>query len=327
MTTKRPYADFRIEAYRGHSPGSAGNPHVPTSQPPVDSAVVGVRVDDFRGVDRLNMTSAVLQRARLADPGAGVWEAADLQWWWRRPRATDELLLPVWVDDVGPCAAIALTDWGASWQADALVVPHTISLNVIWAALLKAIDRCEAPRVEVLAREDDRELLSLLLASGFAANELEASTARSGITWMDGADRPAASPVPSGFSMLDRASRSDRPHPMSARSGDDVEARLQQCSLYDPELDLAIDSPEGDVAGYAMFWMDAVTEVGLLEPMRVEEAYQRQGLGRALVTTGLDRLARKGARRFKVGFSNHAALSLYVGAGFAVTAQTRGFRR
>jgi hypothetical protein len=31
-----------------------------------------------------------------------MWEAADVQWWWRRPRATDELALPVWFDEFGP---------------------------------------------------------------------------------------------------------------------------------------------------------------------------------------------------------------------------------
>lgn len=60
---------------------------------------------------RLNATTAVLQRARLADPFAGCWEAADVQWWWRRPRVTDDVPLPVWFDDVGPVAAVGLTAW------------------------------------------------------------------------------------------------------------------------------------------------------------------------------------------------------------------------
>jgi hypothetical protein len=43
------------------------------------------------------------------------------------------------------------------------------------------------------------------------------------------------------------------------------------------------------VAGYALFWFDPVTRVGLLEPMRVEDGYQRRGLARMLLTNGLDR--------------------------------------
>ncbi len=61
-----------------------------------------VRRELLRGLGRLNATTTVLQRARLADPLGGMWEAADVQWWWRCPRATDELVLPVWSDKVGP---------------------------------------------------------------------------------------------------------------------------------------------------------------------------------------------------------------------------------
>ena len=84
---------------------------------------------------------------------------------------------------------------------------------------------------------------------------------------------------------------------MIARNGELVEARLRQCSLYDPTLDLAVEDADGTFAGYALFWSDDTTQVGLLEPMRVEDEYQRRGLAYMLLTTGLDRLARKGAQR------------------------------
>lgn len=113
---------------------------------------------------------------------------------------------------------------------------------------------------------------------------------------------------------------------MRRRNGDPVETRLRQASLYDPWLDLAVEAPDGDVAGYAVFWFDPVTEVGLVEPMRVEDAYQRRGLGRALLTAGLDRLARRGARRLKVGYGTEAARRLYTGAGFRPTATMTSYR-
>jgi GNAT superfamily N-acetyltransferase len=67
---------------------------------------------------------------------------------------------------------------------------------------------------------------------------------------------------------------------------------------------------------HALFWFDHTTLVGLLEPMRVEDEFQRRGLTRMLLTNGLDRLARKGALRLKVGFETDAARNLYLGAGF-----------
>jgi GNAT superfamily N-acetyltransferase len=110
---------------------------------------------------------------------------------------------------------------------------------------------------------------------------------------------------------------------MIARNGEMVEARLRQCSLYDPTLDLAVEDADGGLAGYALFWFDDTTLVGLLEPMRVEDSYQRRGLARMLLTNGLDRLARRGARRLKVGFETEAARNLYLGAGFVQTSIDR----
>ena len=110
---------------------------------------------------------------------------------------------------------------------------------------------------------------------------------------------------------------------MIARNGELVERGLRQCSLYDPALDLAVEDADGTVAGYALFWFDPVTLVGLLEPMRVEDDYQRRGLARMLLTHGLDRLARKGARRLKVGFRPTPARNLYLGAGFVQTSVDR----
>jgi len=131
--------------------------------------------------------------------------------------------------------------------------------------------------------------------------------------------------LPEGFVLVDRAHERTGPHPMRRRSGDEVEARLLQCSLYDPALDLAVEVADGQAAGYALFWFDPVTEVGLVEPMRVEDAYQRRGLARALLTAGLDRLAKRGARRLKVGYATNVARGLYVGAGFQVTSTTSSY--
>ena len=38
------------------------------------------------GLEYLAFATELLRRARLIDAEAGLWEAADLQWWWRTPR-------------------------------------------------------------------------------------------------------------------------------------------------------------------------------------------------------------------------------------------------
>jgi predicted N-acetyltransferase YhbS len=276
------------------------------------------------GLEYLALVTELLQRVRLADAEAGVWEAADLQWWWRMPRRSDAIDQLFWVDDEGPVAGVVLTDWDRAWGCDPIVVPgiSTVQLATVWTRAVEAIDALGLESVEVLARDDDVELLGLLVGAAFVADD-----DRSGITWMDAQDRPDVAALPEGFVLVDRGRESPRPHPMGRRSGEAVEARLRQCSLYDPALDLAVKAPDGQTAGYALFWFDPVTEVGLVEPMRVEDAYQRRGLARSLLTAGLDRLAKRGARRLKVGYGTDVARRLYVGAGFRVTATSRSYVR
>jgi GNAT superfamily N-acetyltransferase len=282
---------------------------------------VVVRRELLGGLDRLNATTTVLQRARLADPFGGMWEAADVQWWWRRPRDTDELALPVWFDEGGPVAAAGLTAWGQTWQADAFLVPSTVDEGDVWAATMEAAAGHRGGPLRVLVPGEDASLAGLAIRSGFAMTDEV-----SGTGWMDADDRPSVARV-SGFAIVDRAAPAQRPHPMIARNGELVESRLRQCSLYDPALDLAVEDADGTVAGYALFWFDPTTLVGLLEPMRVEDRFQHRGLARMLLTNGLDRLARKGARRLKVGFSTYAARNLYVGAGFVQTSVDRQLLR
>ena len=73
-----------------------------------------------------------------------------------------------------------------------------------------------------------------------------------------------------------------------------------------------VEAPDGQVAGYGLFWADPVTGVGLVEPMRTEQAHQRRGIASHILATGLDRLAARACRRLKV--SND--IPLYLRAGF-----------
>ena len=283
---------------------------------------MAVREMRAAGLEYLELATALLQRARLADPDAGHWEAADLQWWWRMPRRSDAIEQLFWVDERGPIAGVVLTEWARAWGCDLLLVPGVSPpLAELWAQALQAVEALQLDVVEVLVRDDDAELQGLLARSGFVPGD------RGGVTWLDACDRPAVAVLPEGFVLVDRDREAPGPHPMRRRNSEGVEARLRQCSLYDPTLDLTIEAADGEAAGYALFWFDPVTAVGLVEPMRVEEAYQRRGLARVLLTTGLERLARRGARRLKVGYGTEPARSLYVGAGFQVSATDTSYSR
>jgi ribosomal protein S18 acetylase RimI-like enzyme len=283
---------------------------------------VAIRVAHADGHDYLALATKLLHRVRLAHPTAGLWEAADLQWWWRKPRASDLTEQTFWMDGDGPVGAVVMTDWEQYWTCDVIVMPELreSALPIVWRHALESIG--DLPSVEVLVRDDDAQLPALLLDADF-----KPTGERGGNTWMAAADHPLVPAPPDGFTVVDRARSAARPHPMRARNGTEVESRLRETSLYDPELDLAVFAPNGELAGYALFWNDPVTRVGMLEPMRTEDDYQRMGLATLLLTTGLERLADRGAERLKVGYSTDAARGLYVGAGFHTTSTDQSYRR
>ncbi len=169
------------------------------------TAVVTLEEVRVTGLSAVELATTLLQRARLASDDAGLWEAADVQWWWRTARRSDELEQLFWTDADGPVGGVLATEFRGTWQCDALLV-------------------------------------------------------------------------------------------------------------------------QGAIAGYSLYWSDPVTKVGLLEPMRVNDEFQRRGIARAMLTAGLERLARRGATRFKVGYSTVIAGALYTGSGFRPTTTATWYR-
>ena len=269
----------------------------------------------------------LLHRIRLADPTAGLWEAADFQWWWRTPRPSDHIEQRFWLDADGPVAGATLTDWGGSWGLDPIVIPTARSSfrHHVWGASLRAVGELPAASspvaVETRVRDGDLEVIGFLTEHGFVASGAD------GTAWMEiSKRRPRVAPG-EGFEIGDRGAHPLGPHWMTHRSGPSVEARLRETTLYDPWLDLCVRTPDGEVAGYALFWFDPVTHVGMLEPMRVEEAWQRRGIARALIAEGVERLAMRGATRVKVSFESDAARALYLGAGFELESTSTVYSR
>jgi predicted N-acetyltransferase YhbS len=148
-------------------------------------------------------------------------------------------------------------------------------------------------------------------------------------TWLHARVRPEISPLRDGYRLAGRDDTAARPHHLVDRSGPDVETRLRQTSLYRPDLDLVVYDDRDRVAAYGLFWFDPVTATGLVEPMRTEDEHQRRGLGRAVLTTGIDRLAAAGAERIKICYEpgNAAAKGLYLGVGFEPDRETVVFAR
>jgi ribosomal protein S18 acetylase RimI-like enzyme len=211
---------------------------------------------------------------------------------------------------------VLLTSEGhADLQCDPIVVPGVSSPEpeVVWARALEEAAAHAVGKVAVPVSDDDFAFGEFLEGSGLVAGESDTTG------WMDAGDRPSLQPLAEGFSLVDRTQRRGTPHPMRHRSGEAVEERLGQCPLYDPGLDVAVETVDGEIAGYSLFWFDPTTKVGLVEPVRVEDDHQRRGLARAMLTEGIDRLVKRGAERVKVSYESDAAAALYEGVGFNPT--------
>jgi predicted N-acetyltransferase YhbS len=277
------------------------------------------------GAEYLDCVTLLLQRARQASPTRGLWEAADFQWWWRRDQHDDPGRQFFWFDDGYPAAAVILTSWGDRFSCDLLSADHDLSgvLGLLWPVALGAIGALGDVPVEVAVRDDDAATIDAVVTSGFSPTS-EASVA----TWMPAADRPPVSTIPAGFRLAARSDCARWPHHLAPRNGDQVADRLAECSLYRHDLDLAVYAPDGQVAGYGLFWADPVTGVGLVEPMRTNDRYQGMGLGRHVLTAGLNLLAARGCRRFKVSHVSgyDPSRRLYLGAGFCPESTSRIYR-
>jgi len=86
---------------------------------------------------------------------------------------------------------------------------------------------------------------------------------------------------------------------------------IQTAPLYRRDLDLVAVALDGAIAAFCTIWFDDVTRSAYFEPVATVPAYQRQGLGQALLIEGLHRLQRMGATRAFVGGQSVAANALY----------------
>jgi len=66
-------------------------------------------------------------------------------------------------------------------------------------------------------------------------------------------------------------------------------AKIRTMPDYRPDLDLLLFDPEGQPAGLANFWISERSKTAYLEPLGTVWWYRRMGLGKALITEGINR--------------------------------------
>lgn len=268
--------------------------------------------------------TALLQQLRISHPTGDFCEAADLQWWWRRDQHGDEKGQTFWMDGDRPVTALIFSDWGDYWQCDLIYDPKDAKIaDLVLSQLEQQMPLFSDKAIELSLYIDDH-FIDKITALGFTVtDEIDVEN------WMSLEQLPAITTLPDGFKLVSRKDVPDLPHHMIKRNGAQIAERLAECSLYRPDLDLAVYTEAGEVAAYGLFWADPVTQTGLVEPMRTEDEYQRRGLAKHVLTSGLHRLAAAGCSRSKIIYQegNEASKNLYLGIGFEPSAQFTIYRK
>ncbi|MCL1807495.1 MAG: GNAT family N-acetyltransferase [Oscillospiraceae bacterium] len=121
------------------------------------------------------------------------------------------------------------------------------------------------------------------------------------------ANEPEAVVLPEGFTIKD--ARTAEPfftalaHNHSFRYNQDNDggekgfAKIRTMPDYRPELDLVLFDGEGQPAGLANFWVSEKSKTAYLEPMGTVWWYRKMGLGKALITEGINRTRAYGCTR------------------------------
>jgi ribosomal protein S18 acetylase RimI-like enzyme len=242
----------------------------------------------------------------------------------------------------------AVVGWSAVGQPEDLIVEVAPGrIDVAKTALDWALDVATGPTVSIAVADADTAVLAVVADAGFAPMP----DARPGY----GMRRRAVpaddrSPPPAGYVIRPTTPEEtkarvavhreawafdslpwhpDHRPPMPGAADMGLQARLQRearvraAPLYDMDLDLVIEAPDGTLAGCCIVWFDASLGSAEIEPLGIVPAHRRRGLARALCHDVVARVAARGGREVFINNGPNVAYpapaGAYAKAGFVGT--------
>ncbi|MBK9925492.1 MAG: GNAT family N-acetyltransferase [Anaerolineales bacterium] len=215
----------------------------------------------------------------------------------------------IWFNDGQPIAWAYLDDFNnLRWEIDSQYDELIGAELVAWgeSCIRRTSTDGEANTLDASCREDYAERISFLKRHGFHQTE--------GTSIAMTRDLSVSIPepkLPQGFTIrpiqgMEEAEAVASTH--RAAFGTDymtTENRLtiMNTSEYDPSLDLLAIAPDGTVTAYCTCSVNEKEKTGMTDPVATHPNYQRMGLARALLLTGMKLLKERGMASAHLGTS------------------------
>ena len=256
---------------------------------------------------------------------SGYFHVGDLLWrmfsnGWFQPKQDIRL----WFDNTDSLVGFA---WYYSrFQAlDMQVFPRNLALEqemLAWAesGLRAALNGNGRKQLLTSALETDHERIALLTELGYQRQE------KFYLHYLRGLPPSMLFPqLPAGFTIREVTDEDiaakvalHRAAFEPSQMSEYIYRGLRQAPGYIPELDLVAVAPDGRFASFCICWMDPVNRIGEFEPVGTHPDFRRQGLAKAVLWAGLQRMKAFGADQTLVLTPGHnqAAQKLYESLGF-----------
>lgn len=92
--------------------------------------------------------------------------------------------------------------------------------------------------------------------------------------------------------------------------------RMESAPLFNPSLEIMTQDVSGNLSAFCMVWYDPLLKIGMFEPVCTRKAYQKKGLGKAMLLEGMRRLKALGAKKAYVESYGKDLRKFYNSAGF-----------
>jgi mycothiol synthase len=281
-----------------------------------------IRPRPYRSDYDWDQMMALLAAAWKPEGLATVETIGGYSWWRRTPGWSRTLRL--WEDEAGRLAGLTVLEPGS---LEFHLHPDYQDTDLAQQILTWAEEQCRdeaaterrEAELSISASDHDGPRIELLERNGYQ---------RGAVAWY-GMFRPLTgpletSPLPEGFTV-----RPLELHEVPARvalvravwPGNEVTeakyAEIRGLPHYHPELDLVVADPDGDLAAFAIVWLDDVNRTGNFEPVGTHLDFRRRGLGRAVILEGMRRANALGAHTACVFCHRNSepALRLYESCG------------